>query len=354
MDDESHDRPADREPSQAEDAALLAELDRGWEQLEQGNLEAAATAAAAALALEPESPEGSTLLGAIAAARGEVQAAVGHYERAMKLDPDYLEPHLLAAELHIHPLGQLEEAIELCDAALEIAEEEEEFLDALLLKAEAQLELGDEDGARTTLDELPPVRLPEARLAVRAGRALLDLGELPAAEKQLRDALALEPGMSDALHGLALVHEQRGELSQMVELFLQVREADLAEPPPPWAVPRERFEELAQQALEELPEVLRSRLANVPILAADYPSVEVVAEGNDPRMMGFFSGVPYPEKSSLGAVPQLDCVFLYQRNIEQACGSAPEVEEEIRRTLIHETGHFFGLSEEELEEMGLG
>ena len=95
----------------------------------------------------------------------------------------------------------------------------------------------------------------------------------------------------------------------------------------------------------------RGQLVPLDVRAA---AIELVAEGSDPRMMGFFSGVPYPEKGAMGGAPHLDCVFLYQRNIERACRTVEEVEEEIRTTLIHETGHFFGLSEEELEEMGLG
>ncbi len=70
-------------------------------------------------------------------------------------------------------------------------------------------------------------------------------------------------------------------------------------------------------------------------------------------MMGFFSGIPYPEKG-VGTPPHLDCVFLYQGNIERYGRNADEVEQEIRKTLLHETGHFFGLTEEELEAMGLG
>ena len=84
-------------------------------------------------------------------------------------------------------------------------------------------------------------------------------------------------------------------------------------------------------------------------------SLEIVTDGGDPRMLGFFSGVPYPEQSNIaGAPPHLDRVFLYQRNIERYSRTNDEVEEEIRKTLLHETGHFFGLSEEELEAMGLG
>ena len=117
---------------------------------------------------------------------------------------------------------------------------------------------------------------------------------------------------------------------------------------------QEDFEKVAEAALEELPERIGKPLENVPIVAADYPSLEIVAEGNDPRMLGFFSGVPYPEKSNLGGAAHLDCVFLYKTNIERAAKNREDAAKEIRITLLHETGHFFGLSEEELEDMGLG
>jgi predicted Zn-dependent protease with MMP-like domain/Flp pilus assembly protein TadD len=352
----------DREPDDDEagdDAAGMdefsAHLDRGWDLLQQGDFEGALRAAEGARALESAAPEVSTLLGAIAAGRGDTDEALEHYARATALDPDFVDPLLHAAEVHIWPLEDYDEAIRLCDQALDVAEEEEEFLDALLLKAEAQAEKGDPDGARATLDELPPTRLPEAQLHLRAGRVLLDVEELDGAERHLRAALELDAGCVDALHTLGLVHEERGDGKKMVAAFIQVREIDLKEEPPHWALSRERFEELAQAAFDELPERIRTLLENVPILASDYPALELVAEGSDPRMMGFFSGIPWPEKSSIGGVPpHLDCVFLYQRNIERICRNAKEVEEEIRKTLLHETGHFFGLSEEELEAMGLG
>ena len=125
--------------------------------------------------------------------------------------------------------------------------------------------------------------------------------------------------------------------------------------PPPWALAEDAFEKIAEHALAELPERILTLLANVPILVSDVPSLEIVAEGNDPRMMGFFSGVPYPEKTMIGGPPpHLDCIFLYQRNIERATRTHGEMLDEIRKTLLHETGHFFGLSEEDLEDIGLG
>jgi predicted Zn-dependent protease with MMP-like domain/Tfp pilus assembly protein PilF len=332
-----------------------AHLDRGWDQLQAGNLAGARVAAHAALKLEPDAPDCYTLLGAIAAGRGDTDEALEQFARATELDPDFVDPVLHAAEVHIWPLADYDEAIRLCDQALDLAEEEEEYLDALLLKTEAQIAKGDDAGARATLGELPPTSFGEPQLHLRAGRALLDLGDLDDAEHHLRLALEGDASLTDALHALGLVHEERGDAKKMVQTFIQVREADLKEPPPAWGVPRERFEELAQAAFDELPERIRNLLDNVPVLPSDYPALELVAEGNDPRMMGFFSGVPWPEKSAvLGAPPHLDCVFLYQRNIERVCRTPDEVEEEIRKTLLHETGHFFGLSEEELEAMGLG
>jgi tetratricopeptide (TPR) repeat protein len=354
-DDDRDDQDDHDQPDSEAMGAISAHLDRGWDLVQKGDLQAAEVSARHVLELDGESPEAYTLLGAIEAARGDHEGALEHYDKAMDLDPEYVDPLLYAAEVRLWPLEEFDEAIRLCDEALDVAEEEDEYVDALLLKAEAQLAKGDEEGARTSLRELPPVDYPDPNYHLRAGRTWLDLGDLDAAERELRKALERKPELTDALHALGIVHEERGDTKKMVKVFLDVRKADLKEPAPPWGVSKERFEELAEEALAELPERIRKLLENVPILAADYPALELVAEGNDPRMMGFFSGIPYPEKSSIqGPPPHLDCVFLYQRNIERFCHNAPEVEEEIRKTLLHETGHFFGLSEEDLEEMGLG
>ena len=353
-DDDKPGGPRDGEPSDAAMDEFSAHLDRGWDLLQKGDLDGARRAAAGMQGLDVDAPEVYTLLGAIASAAGNTDEALEQFAKAMEVDPDFVDPLLHAAETNLWPLGNFAEAIRLCDLALDAAEEEEEYLDALLLKAEAQIASEDADGARETLGEIPPSRLPEAQFHLRAGRSFFDIEDLDEAARHLKLALEMDANLTDALHALALVHEEREDMKKMVQAFLKVREADLREPAPPWGVSAERFEALTHEAMEELPERIRSLIENVPILVADYPAIELVAEGNDPRMMGFFSGVPYPEKQSMGGVPHLDCVFLYQRNIERACRTSDEVEQEIRKTLLHETGHFFGLSEEDLEEMGLG
>ena len=60
-----------------------------------------------------------------------------------------------------------------------------------------------------------------------------------------------------------------------------------------------------------------------------------------------------PEHWLSGQPPHLECVLLFKRNIERDARTVEEVDQEIRTTLLHETGHFFGLDEEDLEGLGL-
>jgi predicted Zn-dependent protease with MMP-like domain/Tfp pilus assembly protein PilF len=336
--------------------AHAAHLDRGWDLLKKNDFTGARVSAQAALKVDPESAEALTLLGAIAGAEGDEEEAIDLYRRAMALDPEYVAPMLYAAELLLYPEEDYDEALQLTEEAIDLAEEEDDVLDALLLKAEILIAMGDrEDEAKAVLTELPPTRFPEPSFHLRAGRSFLDLHLVDQAEEHYRQAIAADAADAEAYHGLGMVYEEREDLRAMAKAWLKVRELDEGETAPPWAVTQEEFERIAEAALEELPERIRKLLENVPIMAAEYPSIEIIAEGNDPRMMGFFSGIPYPEKQTVaGSSPHLDCVFLYKRNIERIARNREEVAREIRTTLLHETGHFFGLSEEELEEMGLG
>src|SRR5262249_817829 len=145
-----------------------------------------------------------------------------------------------------------------------------------------------------------------------------DLGDLEKARQHLENVVDEDAEDADAWHALGCVFEQQGDAEGMIGAWQKVRELDLRAPRPPWALSEAAFEKVAESALGELPERVRELLANVPILISDVPAVEIVADGFDPRMMGFFSGVPYPEKSHLaGQPPHLDCIFLYQRNIER-------------------------------------
>jgi predicted Zn-dependent protease with MMP-like domain len=109
-------------------------------------------------------------------------------------------------------------------------------------------------------------------------------------------------------------------------------------------VERKRFEELVGRVLDSLPESFRDRLANLAIMVEDSPPSE---PDRGSLLLGLFSGVPRTQKSVFAATPP-DHIYLYQKNIEAVCATESEVVRQIRDTLLHEIGHYFGLSEEEL------
>lgn len=107
---------------------------------------------------------------------------------------------------------------------------------------------------------------------------------------------------------------------------------------------RRRFEQLVEDALAQLPEAFRQKLANVAISVEDSPPA---GSGREGMLLGLFHGVPLTEKSVFYAgLP--DRVYLYQKNIEAVCSSEEEIRREVRATLLHELGHYFGLSENDL------
>jgi predicted Zn-dependent protease with MMP-like domain len=107
---------------------------------------------------------------------------------------------------------------------------------------------------------------------------------------------------------------------------------------------RSKFEALVARALNDLPETFRKKLTNVAIIVEDQLPEEAETEG---LLLGLFHGIPRTEKSLFFSSPP-DRIFLYQRNIEAICASESEVRRQIRATLLHEVGHYFGLSEAEL------
>ncbi len=122
---------------------------------------------------------------------------------------------------------------------------------------------------------------------------------------------------------------------------------------------RERFVEVVAEVLDRLPARFRERLHNVAVLVEDYPPQQR-PRPNAPRpragaprqlLLGIFSGVPRTEKSVFQAPAGPDHIVLYQKNIEAICRSEGEVREQIRRTLLHELGHYFGMTEEELRDL---
>jgi len=117
------------------------------------------------------------------------------------------------------------------------------------------------------------------------------------------------------------------------------------------------FAELVADALDSLPEQFLESMVNVEVTIADWPSREDLEEaGLSPRdkssLLGLYHGVPLTHRgSAYSALP--DRITIYQRPIEREAGEDEvEIREQVRRTVIHEIAHYYGITDERLDELG--
>ena len=113
---------------------------------------------------------------------------------------------------------------------------------------------------------------------------------------------------------------------------------------------REHFVKVVEEALDSLPQEFRSRIKNVAILVEDFPPNQSPPQLEQKRrlLLGIFHGVPATKKSVFDLSTGPAHIVLYQKNIEAVCSSEAEVRQQIRQTLMHELGHYFGMTEEQL------
>ncbi|HEX7287968.1 MAG TPA: metallopeptidase family protein [Candidatus Angelobacter sp.] len=113
---------------------------------------------------------------------------------------------------------------------------------------------------------------------------------------------------------------------------------------------RERFVQIVAKVLDSLPQEFRSRIRNVSVLVEDKPPDQPSPRSGKPKqlLLGLFHGVPRTRKSVFDLATGPDYVVLYQKNIEAVCSSEAEIHEQIRLTVIHELGHYFGMDEDQL------
>jgi predicted Zn-dependent protease with MMP-like domain len=115
---------------------------------------------------------------------------------------------------------------------------------------------------------------------------------------------------------------------------------------------RERFEEVAQRVFDDLPELFGDRVDNVSIVVEDLPDDDICRQMRVKRreLLGLYQGIPLTERGSwYGMAPTMpDRIFLFQDNIEADCEAEEELEGRIQEVLLHELGHYFGMSESQI------
>ena len=116
---------------------------------------------------------------------------------------------------------------------------------------------------------------------------------------------------------------------------------------------REDFVKVVEEALDSIPREFRRRIRNVAVLVEDMPPDQPSTQSGQRKrlLLGIFHGVPATKKSIFDISVGPAHIVLYQKNIEAVCSDEAEVRHQIRQTLIHELGHYFGMTEEQLKDV---
>lgn len=109
-------------------------------------------------------------------------------------------------------------------------------------------------------------------------------------------------------------------------------------------VAQERFEELVSEALGSLPPEFADRIDNVAVFVEDGTA--------ESRLLGLYQGIPLTERSRgySGAVP--DRITIYRLPILARSATEEDARAQVRRTVLHEVGHYFGIGDRRLRELG--
>ena len=122
-------------------------------------------------------------------------------------------------------------------------------------------------------------------------------------------------------------------------------------------VSKTTFGELVERALAGLPEQFAQHLEEVPIEIRDRPSprqLKSVGLRKNRLLLGLYDGLPLTRRSVEHSGVRPPVIYLFQDDIELASDSERDLIEQVRKTVLHEIGHHFGMDEEDLDELGYG
>ena len=117
---------------------------------------------------------------------------------------------------------------------------------------------------------------------------------------------------------------------------------------------RRKFEQFVDEAMQQLPRALSEQINNLAVRVENRPTPAQLRRWDIPlgtTLLGFYEGVPLPERSAdYGLVPP-DVIYIFQKPIEEICSTEDEIREQVHQTVRHEIAHHFGIDDERLEEL---
>ena len=127
----------------------------------------------------------------------------------------------------------------------------------------------------------------------------------------------------------------------------------------PYEVSKKEFEKLVEQALSTLPPRFAEFVEEVPVQIEWAPSKRLMRElglDDDELLMGLYQGASLMDRVELEGrgSPRPNHILIFQEDHQLVCDSRRQIVEEVRKTVLHEIGHHFGMSEDDLDRLGYG
>ena len=117
---------------------------------------------------------------------------------------------------------------------------------------------------------------------------------------------------------------------------------------------RDRFQELVAKAVSSLPEEFRTKMENIDVVVADWPSQSQLASARLRRgrvLLGLYQGVPLTKRGRHYGMVTPDKITIFQKPIEAKCKYEAEITAEIHRVVRHEIAHHFGIGDARLRQI---
>jgi predicted Zn-dependent protease with MMP-like domain len=187
------------------------------------------------------------------------------------------------------------------------------------------------------------------------GEALFYLGRFEESQALLAPLTTEDFDEPMLYYLLACLAERRGDEEDARRLFQTANRLD----PESFLIPLPIGESAAiehyRNCLNDLPASIAAHVNNLPIFVTPFPSDDLILSGEeplDPLVLGLFQGQPVGAPTSSWPSDQ-PAILLFHKNIAKVAADFETLEDELRKTLFHEIGHYLGYDEDQLEEMGL-
>jgi predicted Zn-dependent protease with MMP-like domain len=264
------------------------------------------------------------------------------FRRRSATDPGDLEERLERADAALED-GDPRTALRIADGVLkDAARGSREAVAAQVVRAEALRAMDRFADALKAASQACEWDAEDGAAWYERGMAAYRLARFEDSAAYLDEAVTLEPDDAHAWNALGRVRIWLDDRDAAKDAFRRAATIDPEHFVVPLRIAGLEFDRIAAEVWRSVPATFKERMDNTIVAVEELPDEEDVEEGTDPDMLGVYSGGTalsddFPER-----------IILYQRNHENVCATLGELAEEIRRTILHEVGHHFGMEHDEL------